>query len=111
MIAPEHHQHIRKRISVHKEKFPSTKRWKRNLDWLVTCMGIVMVFAILPQAIQIWTSKNASGVSVFTWAYFTLYGMVMLTYGFAHKARPIIITYLATFTVYLSITIGAIIYQ
>lgn len=48
--------------------------------------------ATVPQIIQIWSSKNDSGVSLVTWLFYTLTSTVWLFYGFKIKDKPIIVS-------------------
>ena len=109
MSHSRHHQHIRKRIS-NKQPFPHPVRWKRFLDGAVIILGFVNIIATVPQILEIWVGKDATGVSAISWAYYTFFSAVLLLYGYVHHERPIIITYLAGTIMYAIVFIGAIIY-
>jgi len=111
MIHPLHHKNIRKRIHQNSESYPSKVYWKRLLDRLVSVLGIGMTAAVLPQAIQIWSTQDAQNIPLFTWSYFLLYAVVMLVYGIAHNERPIIVIYSSNILVYLSIVTGIVLYS
>lgn len=110
MANAHHHKHKRKRIYKYREKYPSTKRRIRVLDLLVTWLGFGMAAATIPQVYVIFANKNAVGVSEISWGYYTLFYAVFLSYGFAHKEKPIIIVYSFCLVLYASIFIGALIY-
>ena len=104
-----HHLHYRKRTRP--QDVTKQKDWKiRFFDRLVIFLGVFNVFATLPQVIEIWAGKDASGVSVYSWAYYTFFAFILLVYGFIHKETPIIATYLGSVILYAIITWGAIIY-
>ena len=110
MSNAQHHKHKRKRIYKYKEAYPSKKRSKRLLDLTVTWLGVGMTFATIPQAYIIFANKNADGISTISWAYYVLFYVVLLIYGFVHKETPIIITYIGCVILYSMILIGSIIY-
>ena len=105
-----HHQHVRKRIHHKKEEYPHPIKWKRNLDRFIVFLGVTNVFATLPQVLEIWIGKDASGVSIISWSYWSFYSAMMFVYGVAHKEAPIIISYSIATIMYLLILIGAVIY-
>ncbi len=99
------HAHIHKR----KRKIKQT-RLILLLDRLVVFMGIVSIFATLPQVLTIWIGQDATAVSSLTWAYYSLFGIVLLSYGLVHKEKPIIATYGGSTLLYIMIFIGSLRY-
>lgn len=69
-----------------------------------------MSVATLPQVYQIYSTQNAEGVSALSWGYYTLFYLILLTYGFVHKETPIILTYSLCVILFAMIFVGAIIY-
>lgn len=102
---PHHHQHRRKR------KGEVAKGRIKLLDKAVVVFGFLNVFATLPQVLTIYTHQAASGVSAFSWGYYTLFSALLLIYGFVHKEKPIIITYLGSSILYMLIFIGSLLYS
>ena len=105
-----HHIHFRKRVQRQSGAIEQVDSKKLFLDRLVVVLGVLNIFATLPQVLEIWLDKDASGVSVYSWAYYTFFASILLLYGFVHKEKPIIATYLGSVLLYAAITIGAIIY-
>jgi uncharacterized protein with PQ loop repeat len=99
------HAHIQKRK---RKKKPSSLI--KLFDKLVVVMGVVNLAATLPQVLDIWVGKNASGVSSLSWGYYSLFSTVLLFYGIAHHEKPIIATYLGAVVLYSAIFVGSIIY-
>lgn len=99
------HAHIEKRG---RKKKPSSLI--KFFDRLVVIMGVVNLAATLPQVLDIWIGKNASGVSSLSWGYYSCFSIVLLFYGIVHKERPIIATYTGAVILYSAIFIGSIIY-
>ena len=84
---------------------------KKELD-LVAYIVIGFLFLItFPQAITIYLSNDATGVSIFTWGGFTIVSVFWLIYGIERKAHPIIVSSMLYIAVDLFIVIGIIKYS
>jgi len=79
-------------------------------DKLVIVMGIANLFATLPQVLVIWTGKDASGVSSYSWGYYALFSIVFLSYGILHKEKPIIASYTGSVILFSAIFVGSLLY-
>ena len=79
-------------------------------DNLIYLGGILGPIVTIPQLIEIWLNKNASGVSVISWTAYLVGAIFWLFYGLVHKERPIIFTYGIWIIIDILIVIGAIIY-
>lgn len=90
----------------------TTKPAKRTVffDKLVIAMGVINLFATLPQVLDIWVGQNASGVSSLSWGYYATFTAVLLLYGLAHREWPIIATYTGGVLLYSAIFVGSILY-
>jgi len=90
-----------------------TKKGKnatKVFDTVVLALGAINLFATLPQVVEVWVNQNAAGVSSISWGYYAFFNLVMLLYGVAHKAKPIIITYAGSTTLYTIVFIGSLVY-
>lgn len=94
---------------THKTKAKSSKRIVL-FDRLIILMGIVNIFATLPQVLDIWVGKDASGVSSLSWGYYSLSAITLLIYGFMHKEKPIVATYFGASLLYCAIFVGSLVY-
>lgn len=74
----------------------------------VYCVSFLGILIVLPQTLNIWISKNTSGVSLITWSGFLVGSLFWLFYGIIHKEKPIILTNLAGILMNLSIIFGLI---
>ncbi|MEK9201475.1 MAG: SemiSWEET family transporter [Patescibacteria group bacterium] len=83
--------HLRARVLTTKglEPFPARDIWKRLLDYLMYCVGIFAPLALLPQILQIYTTKSSTGLSLSTWLLFVVFNVLWATYGAAHKDKHI----------------------
>ena len=105
-----HHLHLRKRIHKHKEKYLHPNKFKRNYDKLMHLIAILVPIMALPQVFKIWYYKDASGISIFSFASFFVFAFMWLIYAGIHRARPLIIMYILLMLIHLSIVVGAIVY-
>jgi uncharacterized protein with PQ loop repeat len=66
---------------------------KRNdkIDTLALIVGIIQPLATLPQIYIVYSSQDASDVSLFMWTGFNIASVVLLMYGLKHKLLPIIL--------------------
>lgn len=85
------HFHLRKRVHLKKEKYPSTNKLKRLVDEIVYIIAFLGPFMTIPQVIKIWINHNAGGVSLISWISFTIFSFFWLFYGVIHNEKPIII--------------------
>lgn len=105
-----HHFHKRKRIYKNYEPYPHPNKWKRVMDKLIYAAIVIKLTMTVPQVVLIWTTQNASGVSMYTWITYAASSTVWTLYGIMHKEKPIIIS--STISLVLEITIvgGTIFY-
>ena len=69
-------------------KKPTNKLFERFMLLFAT----VEPLATVPQIIEVWSNKNAGGVSLMTWSFYSLTSAVWLYYGIRIKDKPIIIS-------------------
>ena len=81
-----------------------------SIERLAYIAGIASPIVTLPQLIQIWTTRDASGVSLITWFSYLVIVIIMTLYGIIHKEKPLIIMYGSLIIVDSLIIIGTIIY-
>ena len=105
-----HHFHTRKRIHQKHEQYPHPNKWKRLMDRLIYLIGIVGPIMTIPQVAEVWLNKNASGISVITWASYVVINVFWIIYGTMHKEKPIIVTSIAWLIMNSLVAIGAILY-
>jgi uncharacterized protein with PQ loop repeat len=84
-----HHMRARVRQTKYLEPFPAKNVWKRFFDYLMYGVGIVAPVALLPQILQIYTTKNSAGISMLTWLLLALINALWAFYGVVHKDKPI----------------------
>lgn len=105
-----HHFHKRKKISKKLERYPSPNKLKKLLDRSIYVIGIAGPALTIPQLFKIWSAKSAAGVSLITWASYSILAFFWLIYGLLHREKPIILTYFSWLVVDLLVVLGVIIY-
>ncbi len=93
-----------------REPYPSANLWLRLLDGIVLLGGIIAPIFTIPQIVLIYYTHSATGVSVVTWSVYALLDVPWILYGFAHKERAIVYSYLLWFVANATVAVGAIIY-
>jgi len=99
---------------LYKYKYPgkdliiSSSTFKTVVNKGVYCVGFLGILVILPQTLNIWISKDTSGVSLTTWSGFLIGSLFWLFYGIIHKEKPIILTNLAVILMDLTVISGLI---
>lgn len=100
-----HHWHVRRRPPA-----TSSRKLIRLLDVIVYVVGILGPLATIPQVLQIYTTHDASGVSVLSWGIYALFDIPWIVYAFVHKVPPLIVCYSLWFFFNVLVTIGALLY-
>jgi uncharacterized protein with PQ loop repeat len=93
------HKHLRK------------KRKKQPFDYVVLFFTVATPLFELPQSYTIFSTKDASGVSLATWGFFLMASIVFATYSFREKIRPWFITSILFALIEGSIVTGIIMYS
>ena len=86
----------------------TTNGTNKNLDRLTMLIGICMPIVTLPQLFIVLTSHDLHGVSLVTWAFYTLQAGIFAMFGIKHKEKPLIVTYIPLFIIELGIVIGLV---
>ena len=111
MTHPVHHQNLRKRAHLKKDKYPHPNKFVAWFDRIIILVGVFNAVATVPQVLQIWTTQDATGVSLLSWSYYTFGSIMFLLYGIMHKAVPIIVNYAIAIILYALVVVGTILYQ
>jgi len=94
----------------HERTHTSHDHRKKVFDGVMYAVGIIAPFFILPQALQIFTSKSTAGVSLPTWFLMGIVALLWCIYGIVHKEKPLIISngllFLFNFLVVIAVLIN-----
>ena len=110
MRSPAVHIHKRKRGIVKNSPYPHPDPRVQFLDKLILVVAVLYPLMTLPQIYKIWTTHDASGVSLPTWVLYTVFTIPFLIYGIVHKEKPLIIMYSLWLLVYIGVLGGIILY-
>lgn len=105
-----HHIRARTRVAKGLEPFPAIGAWKRFLDYLMYGVGILAPIALVPQILQLYTSKSGEGLSLLTWALFAIFNILWALYGAVHNEKQIFFANTFMFLSNLSIVVGILLY-
>jgi len=106
-----YHLHVRKRGKKNLEPIPARTFWMRFLDSVVFTAGVIGPLMTLPQILLIYSTHDASGISMLTWFGWALLDVPWIIYGIAHREAPIALTYALWFTMNITVAIGAVLYR
>jgi uncharacterized protein with PQ loop repeat len=82
----------------------------RTLDYIVYGAGILGPLATFPQVYQIYSTHNASGLSLLTWSTYAFLDIPFIIYAFVHREPPLIVCYSLWFVFNLAVAIGVLLY-
>jgi MtN3 and saliva related transmembrane protein len=80
------------------------------LDDITLVAGIVGPFTVLPQIWQIFATHSAQGVSLLSWSLIFIVTLPWVFYGFAHKDRSIIISFILWEVANALVVVGVLMY-
>ncbi len=92
--------HVRARVShAHKdhrglEAFPSENTFKRQLDYLMYAVGLLAPLALLPQVVEIYSTKSADGFSIVTWTLLVASNVLWALYGLVHRESQLVLAHI-----------------
>ncbi|MGI0102795.1 MAG: PQ-loop domain-containing transporter [Nitrosotalea sp.] len=89
----------------------SSPRNVRLLDRITFFAGVVGPFTILPQVYEIFSTKNASGVSLTSWILMFVVTLPWIFYGMAHKEKSIVVSFILWEVVNLFVIAGILMYS
>jgi len=92
---------------MHKHTWKLTRH---NLDLVAYVFIGVGIFFAVPQVIEIYDSKDASGVSLMTWAGWSGSAIFWIFYGWYRRIRPIFIGSFFKLALNLMIVYGVVLY-
>jgi len=105
-----HHMRARAHFTKGLEPFPATSAWKRFLDYLMYGVGIVAPIALVPQILQIYTTRSSAGISLLTWSLLTCINILWATYGAVHRDTHIFFANVLMMFFNLAVVVGVLVY-
>lgn len=105
-----HHVAARKRVYTRLTPFPHPMGFRRYFDYFMYAVGSLAPLALVPQVIELYGSKNASGLALSTWGILSLINLLWVVYAVLHKERPILVANLGMFLLNFSVVLGILRY-
>lgn len=98
-------------MPYHLQRHLSRKNEITIIDRLMMVAAVVHPLSAIPQVYIIYSTKDAAGVSLLTWIFFMIIGLVFLAYGLAHRIKPFIFNQILWFIVDALVVTGVILYD
>lgn len=105
------HLHTRKRMYQNLEEYPHPIKWKRRFDYAMAFVGLAAPIALIPQAIEIFTTRDVHSFSLTTWLVLGSINFLWGVYGLVHREPPISIANFCSCLLNLTIALGVILYR
>lgn len=99
-----------KHLHQHKSQPRINSLWIVVLEKITIAAGVIGPLMVIPQIYKIYAYHNANGVSALSWFAFGILDIPFILYGYAHKDKPIILTYILWCVANFVVALGAIIY-
>ncbi len=107
----QHHFHLRKKKkNKTQEQFPYKSKFKNFIDRVIYPVALLGPIVTVPQFLDVWTSKDASGLSLLTWSSWVVISVFWLIYGMLHKESPIIFANILWILVQGGTVLGILLY-
>jgi uncharacterized protein with PQ loop repeat len=87
-----------------------TFKVKGGIDALALAVGIIQPLTTLPQIWLVYTSRDVSQISLFTWTCYNISSVILLLYGLKHKLPPVIVAQILWIVVQTPMMIAVIMY-
>jgi uncharacterized protein with PQ loop repeat len=65
---------------------------KNSFEKFMLVFATVEPIATIPQIIAVWNSSGSQGVSLITWAFYTMTSIIWFAYGIIQKDKPLILS-------------------
>lgn len=95
----------------HLLKFLSKKKNRTRIDAVMSVAAITHPLMAVPQVVQIYTTKQVAGLSIFMWIAWLVLGMVFLLYGLSHRLKPYILMQVLWVVIDLLVISGIMLYK
>ena len=83
----------------------------RTVDFFAYVFGIIAPLFTLSQSYLIWSTQDASNLSLLTWGTYFCMAVAWTVYGFVHKEKLMIISNIIWMLGHASVVLGIILYS
>jgi uncharacterized protein with PQ loop repeat len=98
-------------IAAEKPHYVASLKEVLGLERLAYVAAILTPIFAVPQLLEIWISRDVSGVSLATWIAFLALSTFWAIYSVVHRAKPLMVMYIPQVTLQVFIVYGIIIFR
>ena len=98
------YHHIRRKKKAKGEK-------DNVMDKFMYFVALLAPFMTIPQLINVWSSDNVEGISLFTWGGFACVSVMWFIYALKHNEKPLMLTHFLLFVLNVSIVAGVLLHH
>jgi uncharacterized protein with PQ loop repeat len=84
---------------------------KRMINRLCAVFAVLMPLTTMPQIIQIYTTKNVSGLSLSTWILYTIGCIPFLLFGLMYRHKQLVVLNALWMVMQVVIIVGILLYR
>jgi len=95
----------------HLLKYLHQKRNRTKIDRVMSVAAVAHPLMAVPQVVQIYTTHEVAGLSIFMWVAWLALGMVFLLYGLAHLLKPYILMQVLWVVIDVLVITGILLYR
>ncbi len=88
-----------------------TYKKQKGIDRWALIVGTLQPLMTIPQIVLVYSSRNASQISVITWVAYDMASVVLLMYGIKHKLLPIIVAQVIWLVVQTALIVAIFIFS
>ena len=99
----KHKNHLKHRLKY--------RHQYKVLDSIIVVFGVANGVATIPQVLEVWVGQDVSGLSLFTWSFWVVFSLLLLTYAIVHRQKTLIAAYSIGSSTYLAVLVGVIAFQ
>ena len=105
-------QHVaaRKRVFTSLSPFPHPSGFRRYFDFLIYIVGTLAPLALVPQVVEIFSTRSAEGFALVSWTAFVCINALWVAYALLHRERAILIANAGMGIMNASVVLGILLY-
>ena len=88
-----------------------SRKDKRLIDRVMLVTSVIYPLTVVPQVVRLYSTHDASGLSVSMWIGFLLFGIIFLLYAIVHRLKPNIISQILWAIADLIMIVGIVMYS
>lgn len=97
-------------FGIDKKAYRLLLKERRHIDKLMLATGILGPLSAIPQVWAVYSSQDASSLSLVTWVFFFVIALVGFCYSLIHNIKILIVGYFLWLLIYIPMIIGILLY-